>query len=219
MSSETQSEYTNKPDHYFDGARNDFVARLAQNDLGQILEIGCSAGATGALALAQGKCEYYVGVELMPDIAEQARQKLSEVHCVDIEQNPPEFENERFDAIIASEIFEHLRDPWQVLAKLVPSLKPGGVVLASSPNISHKAVISALLRGKFEYDDMGVMDRTHLRWFTPYSYSALMESAGLKVTECWPITPTKSKHKFLAKILPISEHVFWRQICVEARKP
>jgi 2-polyprenyl-3-methyl-5-hydroxy-6-metoxy-1,4-benzoquinol methylase len=80
-----------------------------------------------------------------------------------------------------SEVLEHLRDPWETLRKLRPLLKPGAIVLASSPNVSHYHIIAMLLRGEWNLTDVGVMDRTHLRWFTPKTYQEMFESTGYEV--------------------------------------
>lgn len=218
MAQDVSIEYAEKPEGYFEGARADFVGRLPENLNGRILEIGCSSGGTGALALQQKKCAEYVGVELMEEAAASARNKLTEVIVADLETDTLPFQPDSFDALIASEIFEHLRNPWAVLESLMPYLKPGAVILASSPNIAHKSVIKGLVKGKFDYEDFGVMDRTHLRWFTPTTYTALFADAGLKVVDCWPVTPPSRKHRMIAKFLPNGEQTYWRQICVEARK-
>ena len=219
MKFEAKSDYKLKSTQYFSGARTDFVERLPENAQASILEIGCSAGGTGALALSQRKCSKYTGIELMPDVAELARSKLTNVIVADLETEFPDLEPEQFDVLIASEIFEHLRDPWAVLAKLVPLLKPGAIVLASSPNVAHKDIIKNLKKGKFSYEDMGVIDCTHLRWFTPESYQALFSEGGLNVIDAWPVEPLKTRHKLISKFVRNGEKTFWRQICVEARKP
>ena len=219
MISTATSYYGTKSQEYFSGARADFVERLPANHKASILEIGCSSGGTGALALSEGKCIEYTGIDLVPDIVEQAKNKLTKVILTDLENEFPDLEPEQFDALIASEIFEHLRDPWAVLEKLVPLLKPGAMVLASSPNISHNSVLKDLRKGHFNYKDMGIMDRTHLRWFTPNSYKALFTEAGLVVTDMWPFRPIKIQQKLIAKFLPNGQKTFWRQICIEAKKP
>lgn len=219
MMSETISQYSTKTPEYFLGARVDFVSRLPINHTGKILEIGCSSGGTGALALSEGKCGSYTGIDIMPQAVEIAKTKLSRVILADLDTNFPNIEHQQFDALIASEIFEHLRDPWKVLAKLIPLLKPGAIVLASSPNIAHKNVINNLKKGNFNYEDIGVMDRTHLRWFTPNSFQELFSDAGLIITDLFPINPLKTRHKLIAKFMPNGQKTFWRQICVEARKP
>lgn len=219
MNSEVTLQYSTKTSEYFLGARFDFVKRMPRSNTASVLEIGCSSGGTGALALHEGKCGSYTGIDVMPHATEEAKCKLTKVILADLDTNFPEMETDQFDVLIASEIFEHLRDPWTVIAKIVPLLKSGAMILASSPNIAHIQVIKKLRKGCFDYEEMGVMDRTHLRWFTPKSYQDLFSSAGLTVTNTWPVQPIKPHHKLLAKFMPNGQKTFWRQICIEAKKP
>ena len=106
-------------------ARDDYVAALPDDPEASILEIGCSNGATGALALARGKCRRYCGVELFPEPAAAARERLTEVVEGDVEQLELPWPAQSFDALILSEVLEHLRDPWAVLERLRPLLRPG----------------------------------------------------------------------------------------------
>jgi 2-polyprenyl-3-methyl-5-hydroxy-6-metoxy-1,4-benzoquinol methylase len=173
--------YSSKNGAYFAGARHDYVAELPRNISGKILEVGCANGMTGALALSEGKCGCYCGVEICEVPAENARNKINEVLLGNIETLELPWHAESFDALILSEVLEHLVDPWTTLLKLRPLLKSGGLVFASSPNISHYRIISMLLRGKWTLTDFGAMDRTHLRWFTPGTYRDLFESCGYQV--------------------------------------
>ena len=93
----------------------------------------------------------------------------------------------RFDAIVLSEVLEHLADPWLTVKRLATCLKPGGSVIASSPNVCHRSVILKLFRGQFDYAEAGVMDRSHLRWFTPSSYEAVFTAAGFETIHLGPI--------------------------------
>ncbi|HEU5323246.1 MAG TPA: class I SAM-dependent methyltransferase [Methylomirabilota bacterium] len=88
---------------------------------------------------------------------------------------------ERFEAIVCGDVLEHLRDPGAVLAALTASLAPGGRVLVSVPNVAHLWIRLCLLAGRFEYADRGILDRTHLRFFTLRSLRALLDRAGLRV--------------------------------------
>lgn len=219
MQNDLESKYTNKASHYFEGAREDFVARLPNNKGSRVLEIGCGEGGTGALALSKDKCGEYVGIELVAKVAEKAKGRLTHVYVADVELDFPSFPDAHFDAFIASEVLEHLRDPWDLLKKVRPLLRPGALVLASSPNIAHRRVIKDLRRGEFNYTDIGVMDRTHLRWFTPNSYAQMFRECGFTVEDVWPIQQLRPMHRMLGKLQKNGEHRFWRQICVAARRP
>ena len=170
--------YDLKDASYFAMARDDYVAALPDEPDASILEIGCSNGATGALALAEGKCGRYCGVELFAEPAAAARERLTEVVEGDVEQLELPWPAESFDALILSEVLEHLRDPWAVLERVRPLLRPGALVFASTPNVAHREIIVMLLKGRWELRSYGPLDATHLRWFSPSSLRRAFEEAG-----------------------------------------
>ncbi len=211
--------YAVKPASYFSKARTDFVDRLARDPLASILEVGCGTGATGALALSEGCCGRYVGVELFDTAAAEARDVLSEVVTGNVETLTFDWQPASFDAIIFSEVLEHLVEPGEVLKKLARFVRPGGMLLASSPNISHWRVIRELIRGQFHLQDQGVFDRTHLRWFTPDTFSGLIEEAGFAVEEIGPVTAFSPKTELISKLTGGRfDHLFMTQIAVVATK-
>ena len=210
--------YDDKSPEYFSGVRWDLVRAIAEDPKSRILEIGCGTGDTGAAALREGRCGQYCGIELNESAAEQARQQISEVIVGNVESIPLPWGKNSFDVLIISEVLEHLIDPWKVLRRLHPLMKPGAVVFASSPNISHYRVIKMLLAGQWKLEDAGVMDRTHLRWFTPTSYSQMFESCGYRVESITSVTPMSWKTK-LINIITFNRmsHVFFVQINLCAR--
>lgn len=211
--------YLAKDGSYFQGVRADYIEALPDAPGATILEIGCAEGQTGALALARGKCARYIGVELHAPSAEVAATRLSEVHVGNIEEMRLDIAPASLDAIIVSEVFEHLVDPWAVVGRLAPLLRPGGLFFASSPNIGHHRVIRSLIAGRWELANEGVMDRTHLRWFTPAAYAAMFEGAGLKVEEVRPVRPFGWKPRlFNALTGGRWQHLFMTQTSVRARK-
>lgn len=211
--------YTAKESAYYAGARADMVAHLPENPKAAILEIGCGTGATGRLALAQGKCGRYVGIELFEAAAREARGVLSEVVVGDVERITLPWPRGSFDALILSEVLEHLVSPWTVLGRLAPLVRPGGLVMASSPNVAHYRVIAELLRGRFDLDDKGVFDRTHLRWFTPRTFARLFEQSDFAVEHVGPLVPFAARTRFLSALSGGRlDHLFTRQINLRARK-
>lgn len=211
--------YTEKTAGYFSGARGDMVALLSTGPDAHILEIGCGDGATGAVARAAGKAGHYLGIELMPEVAAQARTRLSEVITGNIEQLDLTPFHGQFDALIMSEVIEHLVDPWETLTRLLACVKPSGEIIASSPNVAHRKVIGDLIAGRFEYMSEGVMDRTHLRWFTPRSYRALFEEAGCIDVWVMPIRrPSLLPRLFNRLTGDRFAHLSMTQIMVHARK-
>ena len=211
---------TTKSDRYFTGARNDYVSVLPDSSIANILEIGCGDGSTGAAALAAGKCGRYVGIEIAEGPAARARACLSDVRLGNVEvmdiTDPPE----TYDAVIASEVLEHLTDPWDVVRRLAALLKPGGLFLASSPNVAHHRIVRDLVRGRWRLADSGPMDRTHLRWFTPESYRRMFEEAGLDVIHSAGVAPLGPRARVLSRLTGGRiNHLFYTQNNIHARKP
>jgi 2-polyprenyl-3-methyl-5-hydroxy-6-metoxy-1,4-benzoquinol methylase len=219
-SSQAYEPYNNKTSQYFSGVREDILRQLAPQGGLSILEIGCGDGSTGAAALQRGIAREYHGVELFPSAAMIARGVLTSVVEGDVERAELPRQGEPFDVVIASEVLEHLVDPWRVVGRLASVLKPGGLMFASSPNVCHYRVIRMLLRGRFDLEDQGVFDRTHLRWFTPMTYRAMFETAGLTVERVGPLAEPGPRARLLMRTLPRRWHVhLWRQINLRARKP
>jgi 2-polyprenyl-3-methyl-5-hydroxy-6-metoxy-1,4-benzoquinol methylase len=219
MQASRETLYTAKTASYFSGARHDMVVLLSTGPNAHILEIGCGDGATGAAVLTAGKAKHYTGIELMPEIAEHARARLSKVITANVEQHDLTAFHGQYDALIMSEVIEHLVDPWETLARLLACVKSGGEIIASSPNIAHRKVIGDLIAGRFEYTAEGVMDRTHLRWFTPRSYRALFEEAGCTDVRVMPIRRPGLLPRLLNKLTADRyRHLSMTQIMVHARK-
>jgi 2-polyprenyl-3-methyl-5-hydroxy-6-metoxy-1,4-benzoquinol methylase len=209
----TQPLYASKSDAYFAGARADLVGLLPNNPTAAILEIGCGDGRTGELALAVGKCATYCGVELLDRAARHASERLTEVVVGDVQSVNLPWAPKTFDAVIMSEVLEHLVDPWAALRRLRPLLKSGAIVLASSPNSAHYKVILMLLRGEWKTEDSGPMDRTHLRWFTPRSYRRMFESCGFAVDRVSSVGPLGWKAKALTRLtFGAAFHLLTRQV-------
>jgi 2-polyprenyl-3-methyl-5-hydroxy-6-metoxy-1,4-benzoquinol methylase len=189
--------YAEKADGYFVGGREDIVALLASNPEQAILELGCGSGGTARTVRAANKAGRYVGIELFEDAAAAAKDVIDEVLVGDVESLDLAPLAGQFDALIASEVLEHLVDPWATVRRLVECLKPGGMVYASSPNIAHWHILKGLIRGRFDYRDAGVMDRTHLRWFTPDAYRAMFEAAGVEVISVGPVRPLSARQRLV----------------------
>lgn len=86
-----------------------------------------------------------------------------------------------YDYVVAADVLEHLRDPWRVLRSCRELLKPGGRLLLSVPNVGHAAIVAELLQGRFEYREEGLLDETHLRFFTRHSILGMLRETGFKV--------------------------------------
>jgi 2-polyprenyl-3-methyl-5-hydroxy-6-metoxy-1,4-benzoquinol methylase len=149
----------------------------------RVLDVGCWNGDMGA-HLRQHNVEV-VGVEQDPEAAKIAAERLDRVVVGDVQELDLEavFGSGVFDAIVLGDVLEHLVDPRLVLSRLRPLLSPGGSVVASIPNVAHGSVRLHLLDGRFDYTDVGLLDHTHLRFFTRSTMERLFEDAGFVVVE------------------------------------
>lgn len=166
-----------KVETYYTLERADVVrvmSRFLKKDgrkLLRVLEIGCSGGGTGSLIKSQFGVTYYAGVELMQAAADQATTKLDWVKCDNVEDmiaegRLGELPEGKFDAILFLDVLEHLYNPWEVVNQMHDLLNPNGLLIGSIPNAGNLYVLWKLMRDQFEYEDEGLLDRTHLRFFT-----------------------------------------------------
>ncbi|MFY7867792.1 methyltransferase domain-containing protein [Roseateles sp.] len=149
----------------------------------RILEVGCSTGALAHALKLQRPDVHVMGLELDPKAAQIARAHCNEVLNLDIESADESLFRDFADrdCWIFGDVLEHLRDPWRVLTQIRKVLPPGGCVVASIPNAQHWSVQGRLAVGDFRYEADGLLDRTHLRWFTRITLFELFQSAGLRV--------------------------------------
>jgi len=115
-------------------------------------------------------------------LAALGRDKCQEMIVADLDKPLPQLKGQ-FDVIVYGDILEHLRNPMEVIKGLNRSLRPDGRVIVSVPNFAHLWVRLNLLAGRFEYADRGILDRTHLRFFTVRSFKRFLEEAGLETEE------------------------------------
>jgi SAM-dependent methyltransferase len=175
------SGYQTKEEQYFRNVRSEILPLLPAT-LNRVLEIGCGEGFTLEHLRRTGRCRWTGGIELFPDAARRAHQRVDEVYQGNIEHMDLPIPPSSVDAILCLDVLEHLVDPWSVIGKLHRLLAPGGIVVASIPNVRHFRVLFPLLfQGRWDYTSSGLLDRTHLRFFTKRSAIALMECSGLRV--------------------------------------
>jgi 2-polyprenyl-3-methyl-5-hydroxy-6-metoxy-1,4-benzoquinol methylase len=154
----------------------------------RVLETGCASGHMSALLSAQG-CSV-VGMEIESSIIKPALEWLERAVIGDLEDPSiwSELDGESFDVILFGDVLEHLKDPLPALREAAQHLAPAGVVIISVPNISHADVKVALIKGTFPYSESGLLDRTHISFFTKESLVELVREAGLAVVEMTRIT-------------------------------
>jgi len=168
-----------KPDKYYSLARRDLQTLLPEN-LGRVLEVGCGRGFLGLACKQRGALEV-VGIEITEENARDAEKRLNRVLCGDIETMELPFEADYFNTIICADVLEHLRDPWATLRRLHSILHDDGCLVVSIPNVANYTVIIGLLCGLWTYQEMGLLDRTHLRFFTAWEIDKMLEGAGFRI--------------------------------------
>jgi 2-polyprenyl-3-methyl-5-hydroxy-6-metoxy-1,4-benzoquinol methylase len=148
-----------------------------------ILDVGCGFATTSTRLRERGN--HVTGIEASRTAVAKAGERLDEVIAADLRDKDEiarRLAGRTFDVVMFADVLEHLDWPGPILKSYLPFVKPGGSVIVSLPNIGNWSSRLALLGGSFEYTDTGVLDRTHLRFFTTKSARRLLEDAGLVVT-------------------------------------
>lgn len=150
----------------------------------RVLELGCAAGAMSRLL--RERCQArIVGMDQDASALQQAAAYCERVLVADLDQpqSLAALAGEQFDVVTLADVLEHLKHPEALLRQLPSLLATGGQVLLSVPNIAHASIRLALLLGQFDYTDTGILDATHLRFYTAASLQHLLQQAGYQVEE------------------------------------
>jgi len=162
---------------YYSNIRPEVVALIPPGTK-RLLDVGCGEGKMSAEAKRLGVAEAY-GIEALDSVAKKARAVLDDVLISDIETAAIPWSG--FDCIVCADVLEHLRDPWATLRKLRALLSENGVLIASIPNIAHFSVVLRIIRDRFAYEDDGILDRTHLRFFTKHTVGRMFADCGYRI--------------------------------------
>lgn len=182
MTGDTQHKY----DYDFDPTDESTAARVCRlvGANQKVLELGCAAGAMTKVMKHHYQCELTV-VEYDAAAAESARPYATELIVGNLDE--PDCladlhrKGSRFNAIVMADVLEHLRNPEAVLQGVLPLLHPEGHVVVSVPNIANGGVIAALWCDAFDYAETGLLDKTHIHFFTATTLRAMLERAGLVI--------------------------------------
>jgi 2-polyprenyl-3-methyl-5-hydroxy-6-metoxy-1,4-benzoquinol methylase len=154
-----------------------------------VLDVGCHHGGFGKALRSAGTAPTVWAVEADPEAAKIAEANYDRVIVGPYPDALADVDM-LFDCIIFNDVLEHMVDPWATLRATATYLAPEGTVVASIPNVRHiKVVANLLLRGDWTYTDMGILDRTHLRFFTAKTIRALFADSGFKVERLEGINP------------------------------
>ena len=160
------------------------VAAMVPRRATRVLDVGCSTGHLGEALRAHG--HHVTGIEYEPALVAEARKRLDKVVEADVEALATTgngFDGE-FDCIVFADVLEHLRDPWAVVRWGERHLAAGGAMVVSVPNIRHAETFWTLaVRGWWPYKEVGIFDRTHLRFFARRNLPELFDGTELEIRE------------------------------------
>ena len=189
---------------------NEEIFRLVENG-SRVLDVGCGNGELGERLRADKNC-FVIGVEINKVRADQAKRKLDEVINSDIELIDDPSSYGSFDAIIFADCLEHLRYPVKALQQLSTNLKANGYFIISLPNVANWTVRLRLLLGKFDYQETGILDKTHLHFFTISSSKKFIRDAGFDVVY------VGGYNQILRRLGRAWKGLFARQIIIKVQK-
>ncbi len=177
--------------HYYDWERTDAIDFLLKNVgdsnlIKNVLELGCGTAKTASLLMKSLPIKSYKGIEKKTNAAEKAGEILTQVVMADFEdmiktKDYQGLNNDRYDLIVLLDVLEHLIDPWTAMNILTSWLNEGGYVLCSIPNAGNYYVLKKLFLNRFDYEDRGILDKTHLRFFTFSTINNLFNQCGLTI--------------------------------------
>ena len=159
----------------------------------KILEVGCGDGRFSSLLKEREGVEVW-GIEIHPDSAAVASRKLDKVLCGDfVEILKMDLQENTFDCIVFNDVLEHFLYPEEILAGLKKILIKDGYVVSSLPNFRYVGNLWEIIIDKdFQYKSAGILDKTHMRYYTEKSIIRLYQQSGYKVLKCQGINPTRS---------------------------
>jgi len=212
--------YLEKDKTYFSYIRWDIINQVPEGNH-RILDVGCGAGATLLKLKELGKASEIFGIEINEDIAGKLSPLLNGIIIGDIESIKLPFNEKYFDYILFGDILEHLINPDKILNQYKALLKDDGFIIATIPNIKHfNILLRLIILDEFKYVDEGILDKSHLRFFTKKEMENLFMRNKFKIVEINPIIYGRIKilkNLFRNKILP-GGSFFALQYLIKARK-
>ncbi|MCS7202788.1 MAG: class I SAM-dependent methyltransferase [Dictyoglomus sp.] len=180
--------YEEKDKGYFSGIRWDIIKLFPPINNAKVLEIGAGEGNTLIKLKELGLAKEVVGVDLiqLPN-SNQTHPKIDKFIIGDIESIDLSFFEEYFDIIICADVLEHLYDPWRTIDKIIFCLRPKGFLIISLPNVGHYSVLKRIIIDKnFKYEEQGILDKTHLRFFCRKNIIDLFPNPNFKILRFIP---------------------------------
>lgn len=187
---------------------NPDLLKLIPIESRNLIELGCSSGALAReFKKINPRCKY-VGADIDPAYVELAKRYCDQAIVADIDTANQSFFTEHADkdCWVLGDVLEHLRDPWSTLRNIRNCIPGDGSVVTCIPNAQHWSVQVRLCVGDFNYEDNGLFDRTHLRWFTRQTIIGMFDAAGFQIVEgISRVFPEPAREKFLPKIASLAE--------------
>lgn len=214
-----QEKYSNKQEGYYDAERSELL-EFIPHDARTILDVGCSSGNFGQLVKKHRNCVYW-GIEPDKRVADRASKKLDKVINKTFSEDLPEIQNCTFDVICFNDVLEHLINPEHALRQCKNKLTENGIIIASIPNILYFPVLSEILiKQDWQYQDSGILDDTHLRFFTKKSIIRMFENNGYEIIRIVGINPGTSRKYKIINLLLLNYIKDWKysQFVVQAKK-
>jgi 2-polyprenyl-3-methyl-5-hydroxy-6-metoxy-1,4-benzoquinol methylase len=181
-----------KPGRYYEEQRAEMLKYIPPC-VRTTLEFGCGCGVFSALLKDRFGTESWA-VEIEPAAAQEAARRLDRVIQADALLGVAQVPDHHFDCILFLDVLEHLVDPYRLLREVKAKLTPDGVVVASIPNIRYyRTLVKFVVHGEWHYEDRGVLDKTHLRFFTRKSIVRMFEQSGLRILTLEGLHPTSSR--------------------------
>jgi 2-polyprenyl-3-methyl-5-hydroxy-6-metoxy-1,4-benzoquinol methylase len=208
--SQLATRYADKDGDYYAQERSEMLSFIPEG-ASSLLDVGCSSGAFGKLIKDRRPgCEVW-GIEPDPEAAKVAAQRLDKVINGVFQNDNPDICEQKFDAIIFNDVLEHLVDPITALRHAVTLLTEKGRVIASIPNILfYNQILQIVIREDWKYQESGIMDYTHLRFFTKKSILRMFDEAGLQVTKIQGINAETGLRWSLFNLLTLGRRRDWK---------
>jgi SAM-dependent methyltransferase len=210
--------YPDEKDDYYNDPKA-FLWELVPDGPNLVMDLGCASGRLGQRLLELNKAYKLVGVELFEPAARQAMKFYENVYIADIEDLCLDYDK-HFDIVICGDILEHLKDPLKTLTRIHKWLKDDGLLICSFPNIRYWRIIRDLmLRGEWKYTTSGIMDQTHLRFFTVRSFKRILNEASFDVVRVNIRLPGGPRQAMFNRVtLGLFKEFLGFQIVLSARK-